>query len=129
MRIRRRHPVCGRYAINISTITETLKVDGEANIASYRAKIDGEESRGERKFCSKCGTALWVFDPRWPEMIHPFASSIDTPLPSPPSNVHLMLDFKPDWVRIEDGPDDTKFERYPELSIEDWHKQHGLWVE
>jgi hypothetical protein len=26
------------------------------------------------------------------------------------------------------GADDDCFDGYPELSIEDWHKKHGLWV-
>ena len=27
------------------------------------------------------------------------------------------------------GPNDECFDGYPELSIEDWHKKHGLWIE
>jgi len=27
------------------------------------------------------------------------------------------------------GPNDDCFDGYPELSIEDWHKKHGLWIE
>ncbi len=39
-----------------------------------------------------------------------------------------MLRFKPDWVVIQQGPDDLLFDVYPEQSLEDWHKAHGLWV-
>jgi len=27
------------------------------------------------------------------------------------------------------GPHDDCFDRYPELSIEDWHRKHELWIE
>lgn len=32
--------------------------------------------------------------PALPQWIYPFASAIDTPLPAPPTTVHLMLKFK-----------------------------------
>ena len=37
-----------------------------------------------------CGSALWVWDPRWPDLVHPFASVIDTELPVAPERTHLM---------------------------------------
>jgi hypothetical protein len=37
-----------------------------------------------------------------------------------------MLDFKPDWVEVENGAKDQFFGRYPEESIADWHKRLGL---
>ncbi|PYE85492.1 GFA family protein [Pseudoroseicyclus aestuarii] len=124
----------GGYAINLSARAETLTVEGEEAIGVFHAEIADEAghcevSSGERRFCTKCGTALWVFDPSWSELIHPFASVIDTELPVPPSSVHIMLDFKPDWVAVEAGPEDAVFDRYPQQSLEDWHKERGLWVE
>jgi len=124
----------GGYAINIMGDTRTLKVRGRKSIAVWHARIQDENgrwyrSKGERNFCSRCGTPLWVFDPRWPELVHPFASAIDTELPVPPSRVHLMLNYKPDWVKPEFGRRDSKFDEDPEFSIEDWHKKHGLWIE
>jgi hypothetical protein len=59
--------------------------------------------------------------------VHPFASAIDTPLPEPPERVHILLDSKANWVEVPTGPHETHFDHYPELSIEDWHKSHGLW--
>ena len=44
-----------------------------------------------------CGSALWLYDKRWPDLVHPFASAIDTPLPVPPRSTHLML-IKAPWV-------------------------------
>jgi hypothetical protein len=40
-----------------------------------------------------------------------------------------MLKYKADWVEPDIRPDDDVFELYPELSIADWHKRRGLWVE
>ena len=125
----------GGYAINLGADARTLKVDDPAKaIRVYRAEIrddDGhcEVSTGERSFCSQCGAALWLFSPEWPELVHPFASAIDSDLPVPPSRVHLMLRFKPSWVVPNVGPNDATFDLYPTDSLEDWHKAQGLWVE
>ena len=88
-----------------------------------------EISTGERNFCKKCASALWLFDPTWPELVHPFASVIDTPLPVPPARTHLMLRYKASWVTPHIGKNDLTFDLYPEQSIEDWHKAHGPWIE
>ena len=120
----------GGYAINLSADASTMKIEGKEHLTVYRAMIYGERSQGERNFCRHCGCALWLYDPRWPELIHPLASAIDGDLPRPPQTVHLMLYFKPGWVEVA-GPDEKNvhFARYPEFSIEDWHRQHGLWEE
>jgi hypothetical protein len=123
----------GGYAINLSAVADTLKVEGREAIGVYRAELDRdghcETSTGERNFCTRCATALWLWDPEWPDLLHPFASAIDTELPVPPNRVHLMLDFKPGWVVPQIGKGDRLYDRYPEQSIEDWHKERGLWVE
>jgi len=72
---------------------------------------------------------LWLYDPEWPDLIHPFASAVDTKLPAPPSKVHLMLKFKAPWVKPAFGRGDKKFRLYPKQSIEDWHRQRGLWID
>ena len=118
----------GGYAINLMGDAATLEVSGEDAITVYQAVIDGEQSPARRHFCKHCGTALWLFDPRWPALIHPFASAIDTPLPATPETAHILLDDKPDWVAV--APADEKnihFAGYPDQSIEDWHKSRGLW--
>jgi hypothetical protein len=116
----------GGYAINLGAKTETLKVTGTAEIGVFHATIDGKESPAERRFCKRCGTALWVWDPRWPELAHPFASAVDTPLPEPPERVHIMLASKPDWVPVDAEDGDARFDGYPEESLSDWHQRHGL---
>jgi hypothetical protein len=125
----------GGYAINIMGVAESLDVKGRKAIGVYRAKIwddDGktcEISTGERNYCRKCATALWLFDASWPELVHPFASCIDTPLPVPPVRTHLMLRYKPAWVKPVIGKKDLAFDLYPRQSIEEWHKHHGLWID
>src|SRR3712207_715227 len=100
----------GGYAINLSGRNDTLTVAGREHIAVYQAAIRNPEdaapqvSEGRRYFCRICGSALWLWDPRWPELVHPFASAIDTPLPAPPERTHLMLDFKADWVPLHADP-------------------------
>ena len=124
----------GGFAINLSAVADTLEVEGREAIGVYRAEIDRggghcETSTGERNFCRSCASALWLYDPTWPDLLHPFASAIDTDLPVPPSRTHLMLGFKASWVvpDIRDG--DLAFDDYPEQSIEDWHREKGLWLD
>jgi hypothetical protein len=122
----------GGYAINLSGDYRTLVVDGAEHVTVYHAKLQDEktggtrESRGERRFCSRCGSALWVYDPEWPELVHPFASAIDSELPVPPERTHLMLDSRASWVPVQRGPRDQRFPRYPEESIAEWHQRLGL---
>jgi hypothetical protein len=125
----------GGYAINIMGRSANMKVSGKKALRIYRAEIcddDGkncEISTGRRHFCGKCASALWIFDPQWPDFVYPFASAIDSDLPTPPSRVHLMLRYKANWVEPAIGPGDQTFELYPTQSIEEWHRQRGLWID
>jgi hypothetical protein len=124
----------GGYAINIMGDSATLEVTGRDALGIYRAEItdeDGvcERSEGQRHFCTRCAAALWLYDPRWSELVHPFASAIDSELPVPPERVHIMLRFKPSWVEPRIGPSDQSFDLYPEQSIEDWHRSRNLWID
>ena len=116
----------GGYAINLGAKAKSLKVRGKNNIAKFNARIDGRKSTAERSFCSKCGSALWVWDPGWPELIHPFASAIDSKLPKAPEHVHVLLDSKADWVPLDAKPGDQQFDKFPDQSLEEWHRAHGL---
>ena len=120
----------GGYAIHIHADADTLEVEGENAITIYQAFLDHpertERGRSQRRFCRHCATMLWVWDPEWPELIHPFASAIDTPLPVPPERVHIRLVDKPDWVFVPEGPHEQYFERYPDESLIEWHRRHGL---
>ena len=67
-----------------------------------------------------------MFDPEWPDLVHPHASAIDTPLPRPPERVHMLLDSRANWVQVPDGPHDVQLDGTPGESLEDWHRRHGL---
>jgi hypothetical protein len=60
----------------------------------------------------------------WPDLVHPFASAIATPLPKPPERVRLMLDYAAPWCEVPTG--ERHFPEYPEESLEEWHRRHGL---
>jgi len=122
----------GGYAINLGADHESLKVEGADHISVYRVetpdndtgKIKKNEAR--RSFCRHCGSALWVWDPRWPELVHPFASAIDTELPTPPRRTHMMRASKASWVPVHVEPGDSSFDEYPDESLAEWHRRLGL---
>ncbi|RRV04494.1 GFA family protein [Pseudomonas sp. v388] len=120
----------GGYAINLAGDAATLKIKGRENVTIYHAKIRQDHhveiSSAERHFCKACGSGLWLFSPQWPELVHPFASAIDTPLPTPPEVTHMLLDSKASWVQLQVGDNDLQFEGYPEESIAHWHERLGL---
>ena len=116
----------GGYAINLGALSGTLEVEGEESIAVYQARIDGELSPARRHFCQNCGSALWVYDPNWPELVHPFASAVDTPLPKAPERDHIMLDYAAPWCEVPSGPDERHFPGFPDESLAGWHSRPGL---
>ncbi len=116
----------GGYAINLGARSDTLKVEGEAHTSIYQVTTDGQKSPTERHFCKHCASALWVYDSRWPELVHPFASAIDTELPVPPERIHFMLGSKAPWVEVKAESSDKCFEEYPEESIAQWHQRLNL---
>ena len=123
----------GGYAVNLLADARSLKIGGEAKPAIYRAGIVDEDGRceisqAERNFCPRCGAALWLFDPRWPDLVHPFASAIDGDLPAAPQRTHIMLRFRAGWATPDVRPGDLTYDLYPEESLEEWHKRHGLWL-
>lgn len=120
----------GGYAINIMGDTPSLRIEGGENLAVYQATIDGRTSTAMRHFCKRCGSHLWLWDPRWPDLVHPLASAIDTELPATPERVHLMLGSKPAWCPVPDAAaEERHFDGYPEEAIEDWHRKRELLVE
>lgn len=122
----------GGYAINLGAEFDTLEVEGREHIREYRARMRDEETGREtvsdarRSFCSECGSALWLWSPHWPELVHPHASAIDTPLPIPPERTHMMLGSKAPWVVVRADPQDKQFDEYPEESLAQWHQRLGL---
>lgn len=123
----------GGFAINIGALYDSLAIVGEECIASFSPMYTNHEtgvherSPGKRCFCRECGSGLWVWDHRWPELVHPYASAIDSPLPTPPERNHIFLDSKPDWVNVSSTAEDKHFKGFPEIgSLAEWHEQHHL---
>jgi len=110
----------GGYAINIMGKADTFRKRGRTRV--YRATRGG----GERHFCPRCGSALWVWDKHWPEWIYPFASAIDTPLPRSKERQHILLNSKANWVPVPRGSGEKRFRGYPREAIIDWHRKRGL---
>lgn len=123
----------GGYAINLGAKADSLVLRGEAALRRYNAGIADASGRvvtspAHRAFCGHCASALWVHDPRWPELIHPFASAVDTDLPAPPEIVCIMLRFAASWCEVppRGGPGVRHYDEYPEESLHEWHRRHGL---
>jgi hypothetical protein len=122
----------GGFAINLSGVYETLEVEGRENLRVYQALVQEpgdsapHQSPGMRHFCGLCGSPLWMWDPRWPELVHPLASAIDTALPVPPERAHNSLDSKASWVEVHADPQDGLFQGFSDESIADWHERLGV---
>jgi hypothetical protein len=120
------------YAINVMGDSETLQVKGKRNLSIYNARWkEGRKtvrSPAKRHFCKKCGSSLWLWDPRWGEWVYPFASAIDTPLPRPRETQHILLNYAPSWVEVPKRKGDRYFREFPTEAIIDWHKKRGLYV-
>lgn len=123
----------GGFAINLGADASTLEVEGEESLRVYNARLydrgQGDEvpaSEAERNFCEHCGSFLWLFSPSYPELVHPFASAIDTPLPNPPERVRLMLNYAATWCEIPEDGNELHFGEYSKESLEEWHRRHGL---
>lgn len=121
----------GGFAINLGGNYRTLEITGADRISVYRVTMvddagKPQQSRCERSFCSVCGSGLWVYSPDWPDLVHPFASAIDSDLPVAPNHTHMMLTSKAGWVPVERSADDKSFDEYPDESLADWHERHGF---
>jgi hypothetical protein len=118
----------GGYCINIGGEAQSLRVSGSDCVKIYRAMIerDGQriQSEHERHFCGECGSHLWAHHPRWPDLVHPVAGALDTPVPPAPQNVHMMLASRADWVPAPHGAEE-RHDAYPTDSLSGWHQQHG----
>jgi hypothetical protein len=80
----------------------------------------------QRRSRSPGGAAWWLFNRAWPELIHPFASVIDTPLPIRPDHTHLMPAYKAPWNEVDAKRKDKQFDEYPEESTAQRLERLGL---
>lgn len=115
--------------INLGGDMRTMQIEGKEHLSHYRAVLerDGErsQSRHHRYFCKECGCHLYAWSERWPDLVHPVASCIDTPLPEPPRHVHMMIGSKASWVPVQVDPTDEQYDDYPEKSLARWHSDAG----
>ncbi|KAN0138266.1 putative GFA [Lactarius tabidus] len=126
-------------SVNLGAHAHTLQITkGKADISIYKAVLSDRSTRGtpeekrassERHFCSKCSAMLWLWDETWPEYLHPFASAIDEPdLKAPEVMTVVMATSAPAYVRHPEGQK-IVFKEHPEVSLENWHKEHSEYVE
>ncbi len=108
-------------ASNVLAQASSLVVDGAEMLTEFAA-VDSTRTR----FCSRCGSALYLTIDAAPDFVYPFASAIDTPLPEPPERVHVFAVEAPAWARPPSGPEDLAVERNARESIEEWHRRKGL---
>jgi hypothetical protein len=86
------------YAINLSSDSDTLKIQGKQHLSIYKPELINEktkeltESPSQRNLCKVCGSHLWAWEPKWPEPLRTQAGTNDTELPATPEHTHLMLD-------------------------------------
>lgn len=79
------------------------------------------------------GCHLYAYDKSYAEYIYPLACSIDTPLPYVDYNdvYHIMLndESKANWA-IAPSPDPSRhaFAVYPDVSLEQWHKDNKRYL-
>lgn len=114
----------GGYAINIMGQKDTLQVLGKRYIQIYHAILGRTRqgkpklSPGERHFCKRCASCLWIYDHRWPQWVYPFASAIDTDLPKPPEHLRILLNYAANWCEIPKSKREQLFAEFPEESID-----------
>lgn len=108
-------------AANVLAQASTLRVEGAEALTEFAAP-DTTRTR----FCSRCGSAMYLTIDAAPDFVYPFASAIDTPLPEPPERVHVFTAEAPAWARPPSTPSDLTVERNTRESIEEWHRRHRL---
>lgn len=109
----------------VVVVADSILVCRKYSAIKNRGQADEQVCSSERNFCSNCSTMLWLWDHHWPELIHPFASAIDTELPAPDEMTCIMAGSKPAWVRWPEGKK-VVHDVYGEESLEGWHKKHNL---
>ena len=123
----------GGYAINIMGEAQTLKLTARSTCRSTgRATRNPARRAGASRRRGGISAAVRQRAlgrrSRWPDWVYPFASAIDTPLPRPPEDVELMLNYAAKWADVPSGRGHTHFREYPREGIADWHARRGLTV-
>ena len=109
-------------AVNIVADADTLDLSGDLSPTRYEHAAEPVIMA----FCPRCGSALFLEILGWPQWVYPFASAIDTPLPTPPHHIHVRTGDRPAWVPVIGSPDDPTFETNTDESMVEWHERLGL---
>ena len=108
-------------AANLLAQASTLTVHGADAVTEFAAP-DATRTR----FCSRCGSVLYLTLDAAPDFVYPFASAVDTELPEPPGRLHVFTADAPAWARPAPSTSDLVVERNTPESIESWHRRHRL---
>ena len=118
---------------NIMGLESTMQIEGEEHVGTYRARFPDPDNPGQtrlgplrRCFCRECGSSLWNFNPEWGDLVYPAASAVDTPLPRAPERTHIFVGSAAPWVEVPEGAREKQFDEFPDESMADWHRRHGL---
>jgi hypothetical protein len=78
--------------------------DGRCRIDDPQGRLRWFKSseRGERGFCSRCGSTLFFRSPRWPGELHVTLANIDGPADRQPQ-AHVFWDTHVDWIELADA--------------------------
>ncbi|HEY7282514.1 MAG TPA: GFA family protein [Actinomycetota bacterium] len=107
-------------AVNVVADASTLEVTGSPT--RYEHAVEPVVL----SFCGRCGSALFLEIPAFPQWVYPFASAVDTPLPTPPEFVHVRTDERPAWTPAIGSTGDPQFETNTDESMVGWHERLGL---
>ena len=122
----------GGYGINIGADFTSIELVGEESIDVYHPTTKTHYSSpgigkvSGRHFCRYCSSGLWNWNECWPELFHPYPSIIETELPLAPSTTHIMLNYKAQWVKLNEKDSDKYFDEYPDESLSQWHERMGM---
>src|SRR3546814_17572823 len=84
----------GGYAINLSGEAATLEVQGKEHVSVYHARGPAGDpncvSPADRHFCKTCGSALYTYNSRCTELVHPLNTAMATHITPPPAHVNKI---------------------------------------
>jgi hypothetical protein len=69
---------------------------------------------------------LWAFNEKWPKLLHPVATALDTELPTPVA-FRNMFRSKPAWIDAHEHEAEKNFQTYPDESLEAWHRRNDVY--
>jgi len=109
-------------SVNVLADAGTIQLSGELEPTRYEHPVEPVVTT----FCPRCGSPLLLEINGFPDWVYPFASAVDTPLPTPPEYIHVRTEERPAWVPRIGSPDDPEFETNTDESMAEWHRRLGL---